>query len=98
MLIVLTQRTAREMRVWKYLDTLNHPNILPFLGMYKEGDFKSPNGYSPTPNTSARYLVSPWANEGNIRVYFNRLKAENKPLTEEFRLKLVRKLQRFWIT
>lgn len=44
----------REISVWS---TLDHVNILPFLGIARQGRSKFP------------YLVSPWMKSGNVMEY-----------------------------
>ncbi|KDQ09871.1 hypothetical protein BOTBODRAFT_95627, partial [Botryobasidium botryosum FD-172 SS1] len=50
----LLQRIAREVKAWSSLD---HPNILPFLGLHRLG--------------STSYLVSPWMGNGHALDFVN---------------------------
>ncbi|KDQ15851.1 hypothetical protein BOTBODRAFT_107971, partial [Botryobasidium botryosum FD-172 SS1] len=49
------QRIAREMNI---LQRLEHPNILPFIGIFSQGP--------------ASYLISPWMKNGNALKYVQR--------------------------
>lgn len=54
----MLQKLTKEIRIWSQL---SHPNVLPFLGYFVEGEGAMPS------------LVSEWMENGTLTVYLEKI-------------------------